>query len=297
MHDVAIIGGGPAGITAAIYCARKKLSTLLISRDFIGQVGIAGPIDNWPGDIAVPGPVLMQRFEQHLREYDVDIVEESVVSITKDAVFEVSTEDSAHKAKTVLIATGRKPMQLGVPGEKNFIGKGVVYCTTCDAPIYQDKKVIIAGGGNNGFSSAIEMTDFASEVTLIESQDVCTADEMLQDKAREKGVTILTNCHITEILGDDFVTNVRYVQGGKETFTDIDGVFIEIGSVPNTDFCPEALKQNEAGEIIIDYKTCATNIDGLFAAGDATTVKDKQIVTAAAEGAKAALSIYEYLKI
>ncbi len=293
MQDLVIVGGGPAGITAGIYAARKKLRTALVSSDFIGQVGLTGPIENWPGEASIQGAALVDKFEDHLRRQAIEIIEEDVLSITKNEHFIVKTEDGELTSRTVLLATGRTPQQLGVPGERDYIGKGVVYCTTCDAPVYQDKKVVIIGGGNNGFSSAIELTDYATEVTLLEIADKCRADELLQERAAKKGVSIHTNQTITEIVGDDYVSGVTLQDGSS---LPVEGVFVEIGSLPNSSLAPTEVKRNEHGEIEIDYYNCATSLEGFYAAGDVTNIRDKQIVTATAEGAKAALSVYDYLQ-
>lgn len=294
MYDFIIVGGGPAGITAGIYAARKKLNVLLVTSDFIGQVGITGPIENWPGEPRIKGAALIKQFEEHLRKHTIDIVEEDVVSIEKEAdVFSVQTESSEQTARAVLLATGRTPRFLEIPGEREYIGKGVVYCATCDAPIYQNKKVVIVGGGNNGFSSAIELTDYASEVTLLEVEDTCPADEILQEGARHKGVTVITSQTITGIFGDEYVNRVELRDGSSMA---VDGVFVEIGSLPSSAIAPANVKRNTQNEIEIDQHTCATNLEGFFAAGDVTDIKDKQIVTATGEGAKAALSAYAYLR-
>ncbi len=293
-YDLIIVGGGPAGITASIYASRKQLKTLLITSDFIGQVGLTGPIENWPGEPRIKGSDLAEKFEQHLREQDLDILEEPVTSITAQSdTFKVATEDEEFSARATLLATGRKPRQLNVPGEQEFIGKGVVYCTTCDAPIYKDKKVIIVGGGNYGFASAIEMTDYASDVSLLESSDSFSADGILQQRAKAKGVKTYTDLTVTEIIGDEFVTAAKL---SDDTTEPVDGVFIDIGSLPNTDIAPEEVHKNDQGEIIIDPQTNQTNVPGLYAAGDATDIPYKQIVTSTGEGAKAALSIYDYLQ-
>lgn len=294
MYDLVIIGGGPAGITAGIYAARKKLRTALVSADFIGQVGLTGPIDNWPGEPSIIGAGLMEKFEDHVRRHDLDITEEEVLSIdATDGQFTVKTEEVDLASRSVLLATGRTPRRINVPGEREYTGKGVVYCTTCDAPVYQDKKVVVVGGGNNGFASAIELTDYASEVTLLEIASECRADELLQESATEKGIVVQTRQTITQIHGDEYVTSVTLQDGSEMT---VDGVFVEIGSTPNAGLAPTSVQRTDDGEIEIDFYSCVTSLEGFYAAGDVTTIRDKQIVTATAEGAKAALSVYEYLR-
>lgn len=294
MYDLVIVGGGPAGITAGIYAARKKLRTALVSADFIGQVGLTGPIENWPGEPSIVGAGLMEKFEDHVRRHELNIIEEEVLSIDKPGEqFIIKTEEADFTSRSVLLATGRTPRRINVPGEWEYTGRGVVYCTTCDAPVYQDKTVVVVGGGNNGFASAIELTDYASEVTLLEIASECRADELLQDRAADRGVVMCTEQTITQIHGDDYVTGVTLQDGSKMT---IDGVFVEIGSTPNAALAPSSVQRTDDGEIEIDFYSCATNLKGFYAAGDVTNIRDKQIVTATAEGAKAALSVYEYLR-
>lgn len=295
MYELIIIGGGPAGITAGIYAARKKINTLLLTTDFIGQVGLSGKIENWPGEASIQGATLIGQFEDHLRQHDIDIREDDVLSIEQSqSQFIITTEENETlTAVTVLLATGRNPKHLNVPGEKEYAGRGVVYCTTCDAPVYQDKKVVVVGGGNTGFTSALELTYYASEVTLLEATDTLPADEILQERAKKRGIRVLTNLTVKHIHGNEYVNAVELEDGQR---IDADGVFIEIGHTANSTVAPQAVQRNAHHEIVINPHTCATNVDGFFAAGDVTDVKDKQIVTAAAEGAKAALSIYSYLR-
>ncbi len=297
MYDLIIIGGGPAGITAGIYAARKKLKTLVIARDFIGQTGITSNIENWPGEKSIMGPELMAKFENHLKNYNMEIKEEEVFSLEKSNDFFVKTKNNDFTSKAVIIATGRKAKSLNVVGEKDFIGKGVVYCTTCDAPLFRDKKVVVVGGGNAGIEAAIELTDHTDKVFLFEALSKLSGDEFLQEKAKEKGVKIFTERKIKKIEGNNFVKEILFESSKKENKMQVDGVFIQIGSNPITDFIKSNLVDfNKNGEIIVDSKNCRTKTEGLFAAGDVTDVRDKQIVVATGEGAKAALSVYSYLK-
>ncbi len=295
MYELIIIGGGPAGITAGIYAARKKIKTRLLTSDFIGQVGLSGKIENWPGKTSIKGAALIGQFEDHLRQHDICISEDDALAIEQgQQQFTVRTGAAETLlTRTVLLATGRTPKRLGVPGEEHYAGKGVVYCTTCDAPVYQNKNVVVIGGGNTGFSSAIELTDYAREVTLLEATDTIQADEVLQERAAKKGVHVLTKQTVQEIQGDEYV-NALVLNDGQKRETD--GVFIEIGHTANSAIAPQAVQRNSQNEIIIDPYNCATNVEGFFAAGDVTDIKDKQIVTAAAEGTKAALSLYSYLR-
>ena len=298
MYDLVIIGGGPAGVTAGIYAARKKLKTLFLTKDFIGQMGVTGVIENWPGDEKVSGPELMDRFERHLRAHEIEIKEDEVVLVEKKENFIVKTEDEKFESQSVIIASGRSPRPLGVPGEKKFVGKGVVYCTTCDAPVFQDKKVVVVGGGNSGFEAAIEMTDYTKDVYVFEATDELRADKVLIEKAKKKGIEIFKKRKVLEVRGGKFVEEIEYedVGDGKKKTFKLDGLFVKIGSVPVAEFVKDLVDVDDAGDIEIDPTSCLTKTDGLFAAGDVTNVRDKQIVTAAAEGAKAALSAYDYLK-
>ncbi len=296
MHDLIIIGGGPAGITAGIYAARKKIKTMLVAKNFIGQVGVSGIIENWPGEIEIIGPNLMLKFEEHLRAQEIEIKEEEVVTINKGNNFVVQTNKNNFEARTIIVATGRKPRKIDVPGEKEYTGKGVVYCTTCDAPLFKDRRVVVVGGGNTGFESAIELTEHAKEVFLFEKSSSVLADEILQEKAKQKNIKIFTDCEITKIEGENFVKKIIYKERIEAKEMLIDGVFIQVGSIPTTNFLGNLVELNQEKEIIINERTCQTKTDGLFAAGDVTNIIYKQIVTATGEGAKAALSTYNYLK-
>ncbi len=300
MYELVIIGGGPAGITAGIYAARKKIKTLLITKDFLGQAGLTGIIENWPGEKKISGPDLMRKFEDHLKEHDIDIKEgEQVFSLKKKKRFVVSTEWESIDAKAVIVATGRRQKRLGVRGEKELTGKGVVYCTTCDAPLFKNKSVVVAGGGNAGFEAAIELTDHAKKVFLFEGANDFSADEFLQEQAKERGVELYTGRTIEEIKGDNFVEEVIYNDAGNKDRDSMktEGVFVQIGSVAINDFLDDELVDfDKNGDIMIDQGNCFTKTEGLLAAGDVTNTRDKQIIVSSGEGAKATLSLYEYLK-
>ncbi len=301
MHDLIIIGGGPAGITAGIYASRKKIKTLLVAKNFIGQVGISGVIENWPGEKNIIGPELMMKFEEHLKVQEIKIVEEEVIGIEVVVqkgknIFTITTDDNSYKSKSLIIATGRRPKELNIPGEKEYTGKGVVYCTTCDAPLFKNKKVLVVGGGNTGFEAAIELTDYAKEVLLFEASSKFNADEILQEKAKIKKIKTYINHKVTKITGDNFLRKIYFEKDGKEQIMDGDGLFVQIGSMPITKIVDGLVDFNTENEVIINPESCETKTIGLFAAGDVTNIKYKQIVTATGEGAKAALSTYDYLK-
>jgi NADH-dependent peroxiredoxin subunit F len=301
-YDLIIIGGGPAGITAGIYAGRKKINTLIIAKDFLGQAGRAATVENWPGTRKTSGPELMMSFKEHLSDYQVELAEnETVVSLErKDNLFLLKTDKKREvSAKTVIISSGKNPRPLKVPGEKEYLGKGVVYCAICDAPLFSGKKVAVIGCGNSGFETAIEMAEkYSPQVYLLEASTRIMADEFLQEKALKTGkIEIIKGAMLKEIKGDRFVESIKYldIQEKKEKELEVQGVFVEIGSVPVVDFVKGLAQCNEKGEIKIDHITCATETPGLFAAGDVTDIRDKQIVTASAQGAKAALSAYYHL--
>lgn len=302
MFDLIIIGGGPAGISAGIYAARKKLNTLLITKDFIGQSGNALNVENYPGFESIAGIELMGKFKKHLERFAIDINEgENVKKIErKNGVFEITTsEKDRYLARAVIITSGRDPRPLEVPGEKEFIGKGVSYCVTCDGVFFSGKTVAVVGGGNAGFYAAEELAKYCPKIYLLEGGSRLRADEIIQERVRgiEK-IEVICNAKIQEIHGKDFVTSLVYEDQAskKKIELAVSGIIVEIGSIPATGFINNLVDFNEKDEIKIDPATCATKTPGLFAAGDVTDVKYKQIIIACGEGAKAALSAYEYLQ-
>lgn len=302
MHDLIIIGGGPAGITAGIYAARKKLKTLLISKDFVGQTGkIAYGIENYTGFKGIRGLELMKKFKEHLEKFEINIGEfEEVEEIGKIGdFFEVRTDEGKYSAKAVIIASGRNPKTMGVPGEKEFLGKGISYCVTCDEAIVEGKIAAVIGGGNAGLEAGLELAGFCLKVYILEFAPKITGDEILQQAVEnDKKISVIAGADVKEIRGNDFVKEIIY-KGRKSKKINrlaVDGVFIEIGAMSSVGFAGNLAELNKAGEIKINPRTCATKTDGLFAAGDVTDIRDKQIITACGEGAKAALSVYEYLK-
>lgn len=301
MYDLIIIGGGPAGITAGIYAARKKLNTLLISQDFVGQTGNALGIENYTGFKEIRGLELIKKFKEHLEKFEISIGEyEEVKELKKrNNFFEVTTDRRKYSAKTVIIASGRNPKLLGVPGEKELLGNGVSYCVTCDEITFEGKIAAVVGGGYAGLEAALELAHFCSFVYVLEFTPNVTADEVVIKKVNDsKKIKVITNAEIKQIKGKDFVNSIVYKdrRSNKLRQISVDGIFIEIGSVPSVDFVKGLVEFSEENEIKIDPRTCATKTPGLFAAGDVTDVRDKQIIVACGEGAKAALSVYEYLK-
>ena len=300
--DLIIIGGGPAGITAGIYAGRQKLKTLLITKNFGGQVAEkAVKIENYPGFEEISGQELIERFKKHLLKYDIPIEIDEVKKITKEGqIFIVETvSQKKFNAFSVIVATGAEPRVLNVKGEKEFLGKGVSYCVTCDGPLFRGKKVAVIGGGNAGFEAAIFLADLAEKVYILEFSDKVRADKENQELAQKtKKIELILRAKVKEIKGENFVKSLIYedLSSGKEKEILVDGVFIEIGRVPATQFLKGLVDFNERNEILTEPETMATKTPGLFAAGDCNVGQVKQIVTACGEGAKAAWSAYDYLQ-
>jgi alkyl hydroperoxide reductase subunit F len=299
LYDVIIIGSGPAGMTAAIYSARKGLKTLVLSKDVGGQLNISAELENYPGYSYIAAPELISHFEDHVERFDITrVIGEDVLEIAiTDKIKRVQTKaGNLYQGRTVIIASGKYPRPLGVPGEERFLGKGVAYCATCDAPFYKDKVVAVVGGGNSALEAAGELQRWATHVYLV-VRDAYTADDILVDRVtRMDKVEVLQGYITVEILGDQHVTGVRLQSQAEaqERTLDIDGIFVEIGLLPNSSFAMDVLELNERGEIMVDCQT-HTGVPGVFAAGDVTNVRDKQVIVAAGEGAKAALRAHEYL--
>lgn len=311
IYDLTIIGGGPAALSAGIYAARAKLKTLLIAKSFGGQLIESWHIDNYPGVPEISGVDLLQKFVSHLKLYEkaasgngfeLEIKEGLMVKSVKPAGenFEVYANSSVFETKTIIIATGKTERKLDIPGAKEFEGKGISYCATCDAPIFGDKIVAVIGAGDAGQDTAWQLTKYAKKVYLLNRYNEMRGDDKaLQEKLKnDKKVEILYEVNPKEILGDVFVKKLIYenLRGAEQKQIDVDGIFVEIGSIPATAFVDGLLRYNDKGEIVVDHNSCATSLPGIFAAGDVTDLLEKQIVIAAGEGAKAALAVYNYLK-
>jgi thioredoxin-disulfide reductase len=301
MYDLIIIGGGPAGITAGIYAARQKLNTLLITKTFGGQVARkAVLIENYPGFEGISGQELIQKFVSQLKKQKINIEQTSVAGVRKEGSnFLVSTRNKKRlQAKTIIVASGADPRPLEVPGEKKFIGRGVSYCTACDGPVFSGKTVAVIGGGNSGFEAAIFLANYAKKIYILEFGSKIAADEVNQSRVRASGkIKVLLNAALKKIQGKSFVESIVYQDRltKKLQTLKVEGVFVEIGSIPATGFLRGLVDFSEKDEIKVNPRTLATRTSGLFAAGDVTDVKPKQIVVAAGEGAKAAFSAYNYL--
>jgi len=301
--DVLVVGGGPAGAAAAIYAARKGIRTGVVADRFGGQVLDTMGIENF---ISVPhteGPKLVAQLEQHVKDYDVDVMNaQQAVSLKRangDGLHHVELANGASlKAKTVILSTGARWRQMGVPGEEEYKNKGVAYCPHCDGPLFKGKRTAVIGGGNSGVEAAIDLAGLVSHVTLIEFDNQLRADAVLQTKLRSlPNVTIITSALTTEVLGDGSKVNglvYKNRESGELHTIELEGIFVQIGLVPNTEWLNGSLALTNRGEIEVDTHN-ATNVPGVFAAGDCTTVPFKQIVIAMGEGSKASLAAFDYL--
>lgn len=302
IYDLIIIGGGPAGITAGIYGVRKALKVLLITKDFIGQVGKTSSIENYPGFSEINGVSLMKNFKDHLKKFSIDIKEGDQVRLLskKENIFNIETvKGERFQGKTVIVASGRNPRPLKVPGEAEFLNKGVSYCSTCDAPVFKGKAVAVVGGGNSGFEAALDLIPYAAKIYILELSSKLLADEIEQEKASHYGkIQIILRAKTLEIKGKNTVESIVYqdLESDEPKELNVQGVFIQVGYLPVADFLKDLVDLNQSGEIMIDPKTCETKTPGLYAAGDVTDVKYKQIIVAAGEGTKAALSAYSFLQ-
>ncbi len=303
MYDLIIVGGGPGGVAAGVYAARKKIKTLLITESFGGQSLVSADVRNWIGTKSVSGFDLGQMLEGHLRDQeDIEIVTDDLAtSIEKlEQGFRVKTgAGKSFDARYVLLASGSRRRKLGVPGEAQLDGKGVVYCSTCDAPIFKNKTVAVVGGGNAGLEAVHDLFPYASKIYLIVRSDSMKGDPITQEKIKANpNVKVFYNALTQEVLGDKFVTGLRYKDSktGEMKELKLDGVFVEIGAVPNSEMVKGMVEQNPLGEIIVNHKTQETSCPGLWAAGDATDVLYKQNNVSAGDAVKAVLNIYEHLK-
>lgn len=298
MHDLIIVGGGPAGIAAGIYAARKKIKTLLITDAFGGQSLAAKDIQNFIGFKSISGLELSQKLEEHLRfQSGIDIVDSDLVAAVEkvDGGFKLFTKNKKTiEAKTILVVSGSRRKKLNVPGEAEFEGRGVSYCSTCDAPLFKNKIVAVIGGGNVGLETVLDLMPYAKKIYLLEFLETLKGDPATLEKIKAE---IITMAKTTKIIGNQFVTGLEYEDRGTGEIKRIaaDGVFIAIGLAPNSDFVKELVKLNNFGEIIVDAKTQKTSCEGIWAAGDVTDVLYKQNNIAMGDAIKAVLNIYDYL--
>jgi NADH-dependent peroxiredoxin subunit F len=303
VYDLIIIGGGPAGITAGIYAGRQQMKTLLITKEFGGQMAKkATEVCNYPGFEKISGMELIEKFVSHLEKQktvEVKFLEAEKIEKENDVFTITTTENEKIQSKTIIVATGADPRPLEAVGEKEFIGKGVGYCVTCDGPIFRDKTVAIVGGGNAGVEAALFMTRYAKKIYILEySAELKADEENRKDAEKSDKIEIIKNAAVREIKGDTFVKSLTYQDNiSKESkVLELQGVFIEIGSQPATALAKGLVNFTKRDEIEVETETFATKTPGLFAAGDDNSGPYKQIVTAAGEGCKASLAAYDYLR-
>lgn len=304
LYDIIIIGGGPAGTAAAVYAARKKLKTLLITESFGGQSIVSDDIQNWIGEPHISGYDLAKKLEAHVRAYS-DAVEiktpERVMRVGKsDDGFKVETDkNNIYQGKAIILVAGARRRRLNVPGEDKFEGKGVAYCSTCDAPLFSDKRVAVVGGGNSGIEAVQDLFPYASEVYLLHRSEALKGDPAIVEEVKKnpKLKEIILNATTTEILGDNMVAGIRYKDSktGEEKTLDVDGVFVEVGSVPNSEMVKGLVDIDAFGQVVIDPKHGSTSRLGIYAAGDITDDPYKQNNISAGDAVKAALAAYNYL--
>jgi len=300
-YDLIIIGGGPAGMSAGIYSARQKLETLVITKEFGGQMTHkAVDIENYPGFEKVSGFELIAKMEDQMKKKGVKILNDGVSELKKiDGSFFVSTEGGKEfEAKVIIIATGAEPRKLDVPGETEYIGRGVSYCTTCDGPLFNGKDVAVIGGGDAGFEAALFLSNYANKIYILEYGETVRAGIDNQEKARAiEKIQIITSAELKEIKGKDFVEQIVFKdrKNGDEKILDAGGVFIQAGYQPATSFLSDLAELNEKKEVVVDFETFETKTPGLFAVGDVNNGKVKQVVVACGQGATAVIYAYKYI--
>ncbi len=300
MYDLIIIGGGPAGMAAGVYAARKQLNTLLLSTDIGGQVNWTMGVENYLGYQFVEGAELIGKFHSQVSQFPIDQkIGGKISKLEKiDKGFQATAEDGEkYQSRTVVLATGKRPRRLNVPGETGLTGRGVTYCAICDGPIFSGQRVAVIGGGNSALEAALDMVKIAEHVDLI-SLTPLTGDAVLIEKLNDaKNLDIFTEYQTEKIEGKELVEGIQVkdIKNNSSKDLNVTGVFIEIGLVPNSEIVKELIELNKLGEVPINC-SCETEIPGLFAAGDVTSVPEKQIVIAAGEGAKAGLQAHRYLQ-
>ncbi|MBM3206048.1 MAG: hypothetical protein FJZ43_00285 [Candidatus Staskawiczbacteria bacterium] len=301
-YDLIIIGAGPAGVSAAVYATRQKLSILMLSKDIGGQVAKkAVDIENYPGFEKISGPDLVDLYKKQLKANDLSVTLGEVVGIEKnDNIFSVKTvDDKEYKAISVIVTSGAESKLIHVPGEEEFAGKGVSYCSLCDGPVFKNKDVAVVGGGNNGFETAVFLSNYVKSVKVLEYGEKANADAENQELvAKNPNIEVITNAQVTKIEGKVFVSAIYYEDRAnkKEKKIDVSGVFVEIGYSPSTNFLGNLVDLNEKNEVIFNSETLETKTPGLFSAGDCNVSRYKQIVMASGQGALAALSAYNYIR-
>jgi alkyl hydroperoxide reductase subunit F len=298
-YDVLVVGGGPAGASAAIYAARKGIRTGIVAERFGGQILDTLSIENFISVKATEGPKLAQALEEHVKEYNIDVIDlQRAKRLEKKDLFEIELENGAVlKSKSVIISTGARWRNVNVPGEQELKNKGVAYCPHCDGPLFAGKDVAVIGGGNSGVEAAIDLAGIVKHVTVLEFASELKADQVLQERLNSlPNVTVVTNAATQEITGTDNVTGITYTdrETNEEHHVELQGVFVQIGLVPNTEWLEGTIERNRIGEIVVD-KRGATTMPGVFAAGDCTDSAYNQIIISMGSGSTAALGAFDYL--
>lgn len=311
-YDLAIIGGGPAGAAAAVYVARKRLKTVFITKDWLGQSNVSEKIENWVGTIAISGLELSQSLEKHAKAYGKDIVDfkddESCVEIKKlgdgskklgeSHGFNITTDKGSYEAHAVLVTAGSRRRKLDVPGAEKFEHKGLTYCATCDGPLYSDQDVAVIGGGNAGFESAAQLLAYCKSVTLLSRSDFKADPGTVDAVMKNPKARVIKFAAPKEVKGDKFVTSLVYTdaQSKKDVEIPVTGIFAEVGSIPNTDFLKDVIKLDPFNRIEVDAKNQRASMDGIWAAGDVTDGLYHQNNIAAGDAVKAVEDIYIWLQ-
>ncbi|WP_369715377.1 FAD-dependent oxidoreductase [Leptotrichia sp. HSP-536] len=301
LYDVTVIGSGPAAVSAAIYAARKGLNVAMVGVKIGGQVLDTNEIENIIGTVSTTGAKFAETLEKHLKEHEIAFKEGHLVKEIKedgkDKIL-VTDDGKTYKTKTVIVATGAKPRSLNIPGEAEYVGKGVHYCSTCDGPFYKGLNVAVIGGGNSGVEAALDLSGIAKSVTLIEFMPELKADKVLQEKlAEQSNIKTILNSATVKVNGNEFVESIVYKsrENDEEKTLNVEGMFVEIGLSPRSEVVKDLVETNKIGEIVINPENNSTSVSGIFAAGDVTSIRQKQIIIAMGEGAKAALGAFEYL--
>lgn len=303
MYDVIIIGGGPAAAAAGVYVARKQMKSLLITESFGGQSIVSDDIQNWIGEQHISGIDLAKKLEVHIKSYP-EVLEvkspEKVTSVASHpANFEVTTDKGVYQGKTVIVASGARRRKMGIPGEDKFEGRGVSYCSTCDAALFRDKVVAVVGGGNAGLEAVQDLFPYALEIYLIERGEALRGDAETQDEIKKnpKLKEIILNTKTLEVVGETLVSGLKLkdLKTDQERLLEVGGIFVEIGSVPNSEIVKDLVQIDDHGQIIVNFQHATTSHPGVFAAGDVTNDPYKQNNISAGDGVRAALAAYNYL--
>ena len=308
IYDLAIVGGGPAGAAAAVYAARKRLKTVFITKDWLGQSNVSEKIENWVGTVAISGLELSKNLELHAKAYGKDIIDfkegEGCTKVEKNstpsgsgATFSITTNKGSYEARSILVASGSRRRQLDIPGAKEYEHKGLTYCATCDGPLYSDQDVVVIGGGNAGFESAAQLLAYCKTVTLLARSDFKADPGTVEAVRKNPKAKIFTNTIPKAVKGEQFVTSLVYTDTKTNTDTEIPvtGIFVEVGSIPNTDFVKDIVELDQFNHIKVDARTQRASVTGIWAAGDCTDGLYHQNNIAAGDAVKAVEDIYSYV--